>query len=151
MARGERVKNTPVGFVLANGCVLWRGSIRCDGYGRRTNNGTTERLSRRVLERKLGRVIHAGYMALHRCNNPTCVNPNHIYEGDNADNMRDRVDSGNHPVGVNTSGNKLINPEVLRIRSLLAKGVPVSVLAPIFGVTERLIYMIGRREIWKHL
>jgi hypothetical protein len=53
--------------------------------------GARFKAHRLVLERKLGRPIKPLFCALHICDNRSCVNPNHIYEGTYRDNMRDRV------------------------------------------------------------
>lgn len=69
----------------------------CQIYGKRLMyhptvavEGRPQRASRVVLERKLGRPIKPGYCALHHCDRPPCVNPDHIYEGTHFDNQLDR-------------------------------------------------------------
>jgi hypothetical protein len=52
-------------------------------------SGTQLKVSRIVLERKLGRKIRPGFFALHTCDYPPCVNVDHLYEGTTADNKRD--------------------------------------------------------------
>lgn len=59
-------------------------SFRVIIYGRQVG------VHRLALERKLGRPIQPGLYALHHCDYASCVNPDHIYEGTNADNQRDR-------------------------------------------------------------
>jgi hypothetical protein len=64
-----------------------------DGYGRQGN-----RYAHRVaLEEKLGRPLRPGMKALYTCDNPPCVNPEHLYEGTHGQNMRDMIDRGRHP------------------------------------------------------
>jgi hypothetical protein len=62
--------------------------IKVDGRWRRV------RASRWSLERALGRPIAPGLSALHRCDNPPCVNPDHLYEGDQLRNITDAVERG---------------------------------------------------------
>lgn len=49
------------------------------------------KINRLVLERKLGRPMHPGFLALHTCDLKNCVNQGHLYEGTYVDNMRDRA------------------------------------------------------------
>lgn len=65
-----------------------------DGYGQRTRNGKTERAHRKALEEKLGRALLPGMHALHHCDNPPCVQQEHLYEGTQADNNRDMRSRG---------------------------------------------------------
>ena len=58
------------------------------------------RVSRLVLEAKLGRDIKQGYGALHSCGNGRCVNSEHIYEGTPKDNARDTIRHGRSSKGM---------------------------------------------------
>jgi hypothetical protein len=51
--------------------------------------GKAVRVHRLILERKLGRPIYPGYWAIHSCDEPSCVNPDHLREGTHSDNARD--------------------------------------------------------------
>jgi hypothetical protein len=87
--------------VRANsGCLIWTGAKK-KGYAicgwREGGRSITVRVSRLVLENELKRPIKTGYYALHKCNNPSCVEAEHIYEGTQSRNMIDRANSGNDP------------------------------------------------------
>ena len=73
------------------GCHLYPGS-KLSFYVRVYIKGREKAGHRLVLERKLGRPIQDRFYALHRCDTKNCLNPDHIYEGTPADNMRDRVE-----------------------------------------------------------
>jgi hypothetical protein len=83
-------------LVNANGCWLWQGdrSTR-DGYGRMSANGRLQLVHRLSYTTFVGSVP-AGLSVLHRCDVPACCNPEHLFAGTHADNMRDMLAKGRH-------------------------------------------------------
>jgi hypothetical protein len=75
-----------------SGCHIYpsRTSKHHHHHPRVTINGYSQPVNRFALERKLDRSIREGYFALHHCDINGCVNPEHLYEGTQKDNMRDR-------------------------------------------------------------
>lgn len=76
-----------------SGCVFFRGkhgTLPISSHNQININNIQCPANRVALERKLGRPIRPGYWALHRCDRPACINPEHLYEGTRADNTRDR-------------------------------------------------------------
>lgn len=125
-------------------------------------------LSRLTLEIKLGRRIRDGFMALHTCDTPACIEESHIYEGTIFDNARDttvrlrrnpargdRHGSRLHPESVpqgERRGNvKLTALAVMEIRARFDAGERQNDIAATFGVSRRLIGMIGHRLRWRHV
>jgi hypothetical protein len=85
---------------LASGCWVWSGSRLPAGYGTisiRTGLGAKrqERTHRFSYELHFG-PIGAGLIVCHRCDNPPCVRPDHLFLGTNLDNMRDAMTKGRH-------------------------------------------------------
>jgi hypothetical protein len=92
--------------VVSSGCWEWNGCRSKDRdkhgnerprdqqYGWFGRNGLAHRYA---LALKLGRPILPGLMACHHCDNPSCVNPDHLYEGTASDNMQDKWDRDRHP------------------------------------------------------
>jgi len=79
-------------------CWLWAAKHDKDGYGR-FSTGTYRhqkwhRAHRFALELETGKPVPAGLSVLHRCDNPACCNPHHLFTGTQADNMRDCVSKG---------------------------------------------------------
>ena len=70
-------------------CWIWLGTRGHFGHGELVNNGKIERAHRLSWELHNG-PIPDGLHVLHKCDNPPCVNPDHLYLGDNTANMRDR-------------------------------------------------------------
>jgi len=74
------------------GCMNWPRAADPRGYGRiGFKRNPIVSVTRLILTRKLGRPIGFKLYALHHCDNPRCVNPEHLYEGTNSDNQKDRV------------------------------------------------------------
>lgn len=94
--------------------------------------------------------------ALHACDNPPCVNPDHLDWGTHSENMRQSVDRGrwgtrNFPRGERCSQAKLTAAQVREIRARAAAGEPAAHLARAFGIGPTQAGRILRRESWNHL
>lgn len=78
-------------------CILWPYSRSLGGYARQRLNGELVQVSRIILEEKLGRPLLPNMNALHSCDTPPCLNPDHLFEGSDSDNMLDMWSKGRHP------------------------------------------------------
>lgn len=76
----------------ATGCHVWIGALNQHGYGRIIYQGKRAR-AHRVAMILAGRDV-GGAMVLHKCHNPKCVNPEHLYLGSHKDNMHDMAAAG---------------------------------------------------------
>lgn len=74
-------------------CWLWRGD-RLKGYGLLSHKGKNRRAHRVSWELANQQEIPAGLHACHSCDNPSCVNPSHIWLGTQQDNMADMYAKG---------------------------------------------------------
>ncbi len=131
-------------------CWLWM-ACADRGYGLIRRDGELVRAHRVALERRLGRPIRPGYCSLHRCDNPLCCNPAHLFEGTVADNNRDAAKKGRAAHGENHWKSKLTEVDVLEIRRRSYSGALQRVLAGVFGVSQRSISNIVNRDTWKHV
>ena len=89
-------KPRPITYeVNENGCHVCTSHAkdRC-GYAQMSNDKRRIGVHRLVLERKLGRLLKDNYCACHTCDNPSCINPEHLFEGSVMDNARDRNTKG---------------------------------------------------------
>lgn len=149
-------------------CWLWRGSrMKRFGYGY-IGIARKSKLAHRVSFELHNRLLGDGECALHKCDNPPCVNPAHLFAGSRADNTADMIAKGRdkkvrgdahyarrHPEtrqGERNGRAKLTDSEVLSIRArCAAKEIGPKQLAREIGVTDVLIYLILNRRIWKHI
>lgn len=77
-------------------CWLWNASRIKDGYGKFSVSGVYQQ-SHRISWQLTNGPIPDGLCVLHRCDNPPCVNPNHLFLGTNLDNVRDMFAKGRNP------------------------------------------------------
>lgn len=138
------------------GCWLWLGALGKFGYGviKRDLFGeiSAHRYSYAVANEPAGESY-----VLHRCDQPSCVNPDHLFVGTALDNSLDMVAKGrNVPFGKGEASvcAKLTEAEVVEIRGSYRKGVRglgMPSLAKKFGVHEATIWCIINRYTWTHI
>lgn len=84
------------------GCWTWLASKKHDGYGKRKHNGKMTTAHRVSFEMEFG-PIPDGLAVLHRCDNPPCVRPDHLFLGTQQENIADMVAKGRHSRGAKHS------------------------------------------------
>tara|TARA_B100000609_G_scaffold187816_1_gene173554 strand:+ start:106 stop:681 length:576 start_codon:yes stop_codon:yes gene_type:complete len=146
---------------LANGldtaesgkCWEWQRTRNQYGYGTLTINGQTAFAHRLAFE-LAGNVIPDGMHVLHKCDNPRCINPEHLEIGTRSKNMADCHARGRSRIpsprmkGESNGSAKLTREMVNTIRDGLSAGVTQQRLADSFDVSQTLISRIKRGEIW---
>lgn len=137
--------------LLNNGCLKTQSALDEKGYGHVTFCGKRRRLTRLVLENKIGRHLAKGEQANHTCHNPSCINPEHLYVGTHQRNMADMVASKRQVKGARSHWAKLTESAVRRIRRLYSEGLSYQQLAEKFHTSRTNIGMIVRRSSWKHV
>ena len=95
-----------------------------------------------------------GMNILHKCDNPRCVNPDHLFLGTQYDNVRDCIDKGRSRKchGELHSCTHLTEKDIVDIRNVYAEeSYSQKSLAEFYGVTQGTIGKIIRRRTWKHV
>lgn len=118
----KKRKTRPISEVLSNysvsksGCWEWEGVINKDGYGMACYQGEQVRAHRLSLLNHLG-IDKSKLLALHHCDNRKCINPKHLYLGNNKDNSKDMQMRGraNPQKGEKSSLSKLTNQQAIEI------------------------------------
>jgi hypothetical protein len=146
---------------LKTGCWNWTGFRDEFGYGKvqQTIDGVKGRVfaaHRLAAHIFLGLDLNARYsFACHRCDNPACFNPAHLFIGTPQDNVMDCVAKGrfNPPVGINNlgGGGKLNDEKVREIRLRLLAGETQQSIAERFGVDQTMVSLIHRNRKWAHV
>lgn len=140
-------------------CWEWVGSKSGPGYGTmgipKDETGYRTGLAHRLsfmLAHGL-EAIEDGMFVCHHCDNPSCVNPKHLFLGTNGDNVRDLVSKGRHRPrrGETNPQAKLTGDQVRQIRSLFEEGVSKSELSRTFNVSHMHIRNILDRKKWNHI
>lgn len=147
------------------GCWLWTGA-RSNGYGRFSLHSRLD-LAHRVAWLLTHGEIPDGLWVLHRCDNRTCVNPDHLFLGTCQDNVTDMVVKGRnshgeshysktHPEklarGERLHSAKMTADRVVELRQRFAAGgVSKMALAREYGITHPTVRRIIDRTIWRHV
>ena len=126
-------------------CWEWKGEKSPQGYGITMAGGRLETAPRLTWQFFFGD-IPKGQSVLHRCDNPSCVNPYHLFLGTQQDNIQDSYKKGRG------THQKLSWIEVRQIRELYPTGkFSQSVLAEMFGVTQGNISAVCRRRSYGYI
>ena len=113
--------------------------------------GKLEFLHRMVLEEELERRIHDGMQANHHCDNPGCINPRHLYEGTQTENVADMDRRGRrrNPRGADHGIAKLDPEQVIEIRALRKAGLTQTRIAEVVGTSQSNVSRILTGRGWK--
>jgi len=131
-----------------NDCWIWLGGSR-SGYGRMVINGHYYEITRIIF--KIYYKKNPGKLfVLHRCDNPSCCNPKHLFLGTIQDNNVDRKNKNrsHRPIGRKNVKAKLTEKDVADIRKSSMKTVD---LARKYSMSYQTIWMIRKKKIWKHI
>lgn len=130
-----------------DGCWLWTGICSHSGYGQtKYENGKFVSAHRLAYVLTFG-PISDGLFVCHRCDNPKCVRPDHLFLGTHQDNMRDSAIKGRRR-GERNGRAKLSENEVLALR---AGKVSVQELAKLKNISKSALYSAKRGKNWPYL
>lgn len=130
-------------------CWNWIGQQDGGGYGIVGWKGKHQRTHRVAWLLMRGEIPH-GMLVLHHCDNPRCCNPEHLYLGTQADNMRDMVERKRRKgigCGEKNGRSKLTQEQASEIRLLYASGqISQQKIANQFGVSQFAVSAIVRNK-----
>ena len=135
-----------------SGCWIWLASGLKQGYGRINVNG------KKVLAHRLSYQLYKGAVSskicvLHKYDIPSCVNPDHLYLGTQADNMIDCAEKGRHSKvdGSKNPASKLTEKDIPVIRQRLKNGETQLTIAKDYGINRSKISSIKLGCTWGHV
>lgn len=131
------------------GCWLWTRADDGYGYGVFRVDGKTLKAPRFAFRLTHGRDPLPGLYVCHRRDQPACVNPEHLFEGTQKDNIHDAKSKGRTARGSRSGGAQLTEEKVREIRKRSALGETHSQLAQEFNVTIANISAIKLRRSWR--
>lgn len=130
---------------LENGCWQWRSHTDKDGYGILPGDRQNIRAHRFSYEIHTGS-IPEGMLVCHHCDNPGCVNPDHLFVGTQKDNAQDAIAKNRHYVGEKNGRSKLTKENV---KEILDSSMNGQQLANKFGVTRSTINNVRKNKTWQ--
>lgn len=131
----------------ANGCHIWTGAKLSSGYGRYSPLG---RRSKRLYAHRFAwemenGPIPDGLSVLHRCDNPSCVNPGHLFIGTQADNMRDMAEKRRSTFG---EANPMAKLKLEDVAAIKASPLTSYEIAPRYGISAGHVRQIRAGSRW---
>lgn len=134
-------------------CWIWGGALDRDGYGR---IGLPGGHSKYIRSHRFSWLIHYGPIptqmcVLHRCDNPSCVRPDHLWLGTTADNQTDMMAKRRSTHGDRSARARLNKAQVLSVLEMLADDVPGATIARHFAVSASAISAIKRCRTWRYV
>lgn len=155
-------KNGPIPQHLPNlgQCWIWTSCKDKDGYGwiglTKKSSGFYNKRAHRIsaLIHGISDILTENQLILHKCDNPGCVNPEHLFIGTTEDNVKDRVSKNRTAIQSGSSHGyaKLVESQVLEIRAKYATGnYTQDKLATEYKVVRPMISLIVNRKNWTHI
>jgi hypothetical protein len=139
--------------VTASDCWEWTGRKDKDGYGR-IEFENRDRPASRVMWIVTNGPIPPGKQVCHTCDNPPCINPDHLFLGTNLDNVIDSIKKGRKigfNIGETNNMTSLTGELVSQIRAEYAKGTAQVEIGKLFAIPKVTVHNIVKRKTWKHV
>lgn len=138
-----------------NGCWEWKSCTDRQGYGRFSLYGNSKEVQhaahRWLMRYLLGEDFDNTRMVCHTCDNPPCVNPEHLFQGTNKENQIDCQQKGRGRYRSGTKGIGVTPDDVRAIRRRIAEGAGSKILAREFNVGRTTIRAIKQGRTWKYV
>jgi hypothetical protein len=147
-------------------CIIWTKAKLKSGYGVTSKNGKSALIHRVTAEKYYGE-IPKGMVVAHKCDNPSCYNPEHLFICTQAENMQDMKNKGRSPKGEKhrtkkhphlilkgekIGNSKLTEEQIKQIRErYVPRKVSLTMLANEFNIAFQTVSKIINNKLWKHI
>ena len=133
------------------GCWIWSRCVHIQGYGYVNYNKKVHKTHRLFYELFNGS-FDTNLHVLHKCDIPCCVNPNHLFLGNNKDNVNDKVKKNRQwrPTGEKNHHNNFKESDIVLIRQMKETHSQKQI-SEHFSVTKSAIKHIISGRSWKHI
>jgi len=134
-------------------CWNWIGSKDRDGYGVFGHHRNKQLRAHRASYGLYVGEIPNGMMVCHFCDNPSCINPKHLFVGTAKDNTQDMIRKQRRPVlsGEVHPNAKLKEHQVHEIKQLRKQNVLLTNIANQYGISFQTVSSIAKGKTWKHI
>ena len=133
--------------ITETGCWIWMGGCSVRGYGQIESFGK-KHLAHRVSYKLFKGNIPEDRVVCHRCDNVSCVNPDHLFVGTQKDNLSDMARKNRSTFGERNARSKLTWDQVDQIKTLRKSGVRAVELSKKFEVSVSNINAILANKRW---
>jgi DNA-binding CsgD family transcriptional regulator len=138
--------------VTPSGCWEWKASRNDSNYGQLAVGGDRPMLANRAAFLAWVGDLAQGEVVCHTCDNPPCINPDHLFRGTRADNNVDMARKLRSANGERSGVHKLTDVQIEQILGMYAKGSHTQkAVARAFGISQGMVSMIINRRRRGHL
>ena len=141
--------------IVRDGCWAWLCKAHSkEGYAR--IDTTVNGVRYRILAHRASWIIHNNsvpkFLILHKCDNPICTNPSHLFEGTDLDNSNDKCLKNRQTRGEEVFSSKLSELQIFQVRADYATGkFTQRELGKKYGLNHCNICSILNRKTWSHV
>lgn len=158
MRNDQRARRNTVDDVFAfakpveSGCWEWTKALSTKGYGVFTIEDRWTLAHRAAFISRNGPIADE-MLVLHRCDNPKCINPDHLFLGSHSDNMKDCISKGRRPpkTGSRNKMSRFKEADIIEMRAMRSQGAMIKDIAKKFSTSKNHVSAILNRRSWSHV